>query len=68
MTEPMTTTRTTTTDATTMTDAPWRDPSLTAGARASALIAELTLEEKIAQLYGIWIGASMSATTTSAPK
>jgi len=58
MTEPMTTTRTTTTDATTMTDAPWRDPSLTAGARASALIAELTLEEKIAQLYGIWIGAS----------
>ncbi|MBT2499063.1 glycoside hydrolase family 3 C-terminal domain-containing protein [Agromyces sp. ISL-38] len=46
------------TDATTTTDAPWRDPSLPAGARAGALIAELTLEEKIAQLYGIWIGAS----------
>ena len=40
------------------TDAPWRDRSLTTGARAAALIAELTLEEKIAQLYGIWIGAS----------
>jgi beta-xylosidase len=49
----------TTTDAmTTTTNAPWRDRSLTAGARAGALIAELTLEEKIAQLYGIWIGAS----------
>ena len=42
----------------TMTDAPWRDRSLTTAARAQALIAELTLEEKIAQLYGIWIGAS----------
>lgn len=40
------------------TDGPWRDRSLTTGARAAALIAELTLEEKIAQLYGIWIGAS----------
>ena len=40
------------------TDAPWRDRSLKTGARAAALIAELTLEEKIAQLYGIWIGAS----------
>ena len=61
MSEPMTTTQTTTTDAATdatMTDAPWRDRSLTATERAGALIAELTLEEKIAQLYGIWIGAS----------
>ena len=41
-----------------MTDAPWRDRSLTAAARADALIARLTLDEKIAQLYGIWIGAS----------
>ncbi|WP_241842991.1 beta-glucosidase family protein [Agromyces albus] len=47
-----------TTDATTSTDAPWRDRSLPAGARADALIAELTLDEKIAQLYGIWIGAA----------
>ncbi|MGI9822713.1 beta-glucosidase family protein [Agromyces sp. Marseille-Q5079] len=50
------TTTTTRTDA--AADAPWRDLSLTAAARATALIAELTLEEKIAQLYGIWIGAS----------
>ncbi|WP_444876253.1 beta-xylosidase/alpha-l-arabinosidase [Agromyces albus] len=50
-------TDTTATDAT-ATHAPWRDRSLPAGARAGALIAELTLEEKIAQLYGIWIGAS----------
>jgi beta-xylosidase len=55
MSKPMTTDAMT--DAT-MTDAPWRDRSLDAGTRASALIAELTLEEKIAQLYGIWIGAS----------
>lgn len=56
-----TTTETTMTDATTRpatTDLPWRDRTLPAGARAGALIAELTLEEKIAQLYGIWIGAA----------
>ena len=65
MSEPMTTDATTTTTdatmtdaATTTTDAPWRDRSLTPAARAAALIAELTLEEKIAQLYGIWMGAS----------
>lgn len=39
-------------------DAPWRDSSLPAAERAGALIAALTLEEKVAQLYGIWIGAS----------
>jgi beta-xylosidase len=67
MTEPMTSIQSTTTDAAsttdaaidrTMTDAPWRDRSLTPTARATALMAELTLEEKIAQLYGIWMGAS----------
>lgn len=42
----------------TTTDAPWRDRSLPAEARAGAVITALTLEEKIAQLYGIWIGAS----------
>ncbi|KRE29117.1 beta-glucosidase [Agromyces sp. Soil535] len=47
-----------TTGVTTTTDVPWRDRSLPAGVRAGALIAELSLEEKIAQLYGIWIGAS----------
>nr|WP_243648411.1 glycoside hydrolase family 3 N-terminal domain-containing protein [Agromyces fucosus] len=39
-------------------DEPWRDRSLPADERARALIAVLTLEEKVAQLYGIWIGAS----------
>ncbi len=36
----------------------WSDPSLDAGSRADALIAEMTLQEKIAQLYGVWVGAS----------
>ncbi|WP_033196999.1 beta-glucosidase family protein [Agromyces italicus] len=43
---------------TSATDAPWRDPSRPAGQRVAALIGAMTLEEKIAQLYGIWIGAS----------
>ncbi|MGW4928072.1 beta-xylosidase/alpha-l-arabinosidase [Agromyces sp. NPDC004153] len=37
---------------------PWQDTSLPATARVEALVAELTLEEKIAQLYGVWVGAS----------
>lgn len=36
----------------------WRDPSLDAETRAEALIAEMTLQEKIAQLFGVWVGAS----------
>ncbi|MFD7441240.1 glycoside hydrolase family 3 N-terminal domain-containing protein [Streptomyces sp. NPDC059909] len=36
----------------------WRDPSLDATTRADALIAEMTLREKIAQLFGVWVGAS----------
>lgn len=36
----------------------WRDTSLDAGTRADALIAEMTLREKIAQLFGVWVGAS----------
>jgi beta-xylosidase len=35
----------------------WRDPRLPAAARAAALIPLLTLEEKAAQLVGIWVGA-----------
>ncbi|SFR71794.1 beta-xylosidase [Agromyces sp. CF514] len=41
---------------------PWQDPSLSNAERASALIAELDLDEKIAQLYGIWVGASAEGT------
>lgn len=36
----------------------WRDPSRSPAERASALIQQMTLEEKIAQLFGIWVGAS----------
>ncbi len=36
----------------------WNDTSLDAGARADALIAAMTLPEKIAQLFGVWVGAS----------
>ncbi|MGW8375321.1 glycoside hydrolase family 3 N-terminal domain-containing protein [Streptomyces sp. ODS28] len=37
---------------------PWRDARRTAQARADALLAEMTLEEKTAQLFGVWVGAS----------
>lgn len=37
---------------------PWHDTSRTPDARVEALIAEMTLEEKLAQLFGIWVGAS----------
>ena len=36
----------------------WHDSTATPAARADALIAELTLDEKVAQLVGIWVGAS----------
>lgn len=38
-------------------DGPWRDPSLTPEVRVADLISRMTLEEKAAQLYGIWVGA-----------
>ncbi|GAB2465408.1 hypothetical protein GCM10027162_70460 [Streptomyces incanus] len=40
-----------------MTTAPWRDPALPAAARVDDLLARMTLEEKTAQLYGVWAGA-----------
>src|SRR5690606_39870127 len=36
----------------------WRDTSQTTDARVEALIASMTLEEKLAQLIGIWVGAA----------
>ncbi|WP_404814216.1 beta-xylosidase/alpha-l-arabinosidase [Kitasatospora fiedleri] len=36
----------------------WRDRALGPEERADALIAELTLPEKLAQLVGVWVGAS----------
>ncbi|WP_030420800.1 glycoside hydrolase family 3 N-terminal domain-containing protein [Streptomyces sp. SCSIO 75703] len=41
-----------------MTTAPWRDPALTAAARVDDLLSRMTLEEKTAQLYGVWVGAA----------
>lgn len=40
--------------------APWRDRSLDVAARVAALMAEMTVEEKVAQLYGVWVGADAS--------
>lgn len=41
-----------------MTSAPWRDRALSADARVGDLLSRMTLEEKTAQLYGVWVGAS----------
>ncbi|GCB46715.1 glycoside hydrolase family 3 N-terminal domain-containing protein [Streptomyces sp. NL15-2K] len=41
-----------------MTTAPWRDPALPAAARVDVLLSRMTLEEKTAQLYGVWVGAT----------
>ncbi|GAA4450347.1 glycoside hydrolase family 3 N-terminal domain-containing protein [Phytohabitans houttuyneae] len=38
-------------------DARWRDPKLPPAERADALLPLMTLEEKLAQLVGIWVGA-----------
>ncbi|PYC70767.1 glycosyl hydrolase [Micromonospora arborensis] len=40
--------------------APWRDPQLSPTARAEALLPLLSLEEKVAQLVGVWVGAEAS--------
>ncbi|MEU6107319.1 glycoside hydrolase family 3 N-terminal domain-containing protein [Streptomyces albidoflavus] len=37
---------------------PWHDTTLTPEARADALLAAMTLQEKTAQLFGVWVGAS----------
>ncbi len=38
--------------------APWRDTAASPQERADSLIAAMTLKEKTAQLYGVWVGAS----------
>jgi len=38
--------------------APWRDPSRAVPERVALLMAEMTLDEKLAQLYGVWVGAA----------
>jgi beta-xylosidase len=37
---------------------PWRDATLPVDERVEALLAAMTVREKLAQLYGIWVGAS----------
>lgn len=39
------------------TGAPWRDTALAPEERVGDLIGRMTLEEKTAQLYGVWVGA-----------
>jgi beta-xylosidase len=36
----------------------WKDPALPVADRVDALVAAMTLEEKLAQLYGVWVGAA----------
>ncbi|MEV0643897.1 glycoside hydrolase family 3 N-terminal domain-containing protein [Phytomonospora sp. NPDC050363] len=39
---------------------PWLDPAAPVGERVASLLAAMTLEEKTAQLYGVWIGVEPS--------
>jgi beta-xylosidase len=34
----------------------WRDPTRPVAERVAALLAQMRLEEKVAQLYGVWVG------------
>ncbi len=36
----------------------WRDPALPVAERIAFLISAMTVEEKVAQLFGVWVGAS----------
>ncbi|MEU4782061.1 glycoside hydrolase family 3 N-terminal domain-containing protein [Micromonospora sp. NPDC023633] len=38
--------------------ATWTDPTLDLTTRVDALVAAMTLPEKVAQLYGVWVGAA----------
>ncbi|NEL70294.1 glycosyl hydrolase, partial [Escherichia coli] len=42
------------------TAAPWHDTARTPSDRAAALLAEMTLTEKLSQLVGLWVGADAS--------
>jgi beta-xylosidase len=43
-----------------MRDEPWRDPARPAAERVADLVDRMTLREKLAQLYGVWLGQSTS--------
>ncbi|HEX6364830.1 MAG TPA: glycoside hydrolase family 3 N-terminal domain-containing protein, partial [Agromyces sp.] len=50
-----------------MTDAAWRDTSRPVVERVEALVEAMTLDEKLAQLYGVWVGASDDGGADVAP-
>jgi beta-xylosidase len=39
----------------------WRDPSASPDERVSDLLAQLTTAEKVAQLYGVWVGVNAAS-------
>ena len=43
-----------------MREEPWRDPTRPASERVADLVGRMTLREKLAQLYGVWLGQSGS--------
>jgi beta-xylosidase len=43
-----------------MRDEPWRDPARPVAERVADLVGRMTLREKLAQLYGVWLGQSTS--------
>ncbi|GGQ27888.1 glycosyl hydrolase [Streptosporangium pseudovulgare] len=45
---------------------PWRDAGRPAGERAEALLAEMTLEEKVAQLGSVWLNPPAAASEAAA--
>jgi beta-xylosidase len=45
-----------TTQRSTPTDEPWRDPARPIAERVDDLLSRMTTREKIAQLYGVWVG------------
>ncbi|MFE2563260.1 beta-xylosidase/alpha-l-arabinosidase [Streptomyces mirabilis] len=49
-----------------MTD-PWQDTALPAGVRAADLLARMTPEEKVAQLYSVWPGSNETPGRDMAP-
>ncbi|MET7696068.1 glycoside hydrolase family 3 N-terminal domain-containing protein [Streptomyces sp. NPDC005485] len=46
---------------------PWQDPALPAAARAADLLARMTTQEKIAQLYSVWPGSNETPGGDMAP-